>query len=372
MKKSPPSTQRKPGRAKGARYRSEDDRWAAVVEKDARAAGRFFYAVQTSGIYCEPSCPARPALRKNVRFFDTADDAEAAGYRACKRCWPKGPKLAELHAAAVEKACRHIEAADYIPPLHELARAAGMSAFHFNRIFKSITGLTPKAYALNNRGRRALQQMMTSRTVTDAIFGAGFQSSGRFYAEAPQRFGMTPSAFRDGGSGAEIRFAVGECSLGALLVAATTIGVCAIALDDDPAVLVRELQDRFPKAELTGDDDDFAQLLARVIGMVENPGTGADLPLDLQGSIFQERVWQALRKIPLGETITYTELAQRIGSSTAVRAVAGACAANPIAVAVPCHRVVRIGGDLSGYRWGVERKRALLEREARSRVEIKS
>ena len=262
------------------------------------------------------------------------------------------------------QACRLIEEAEEAPSLDALAQAAGMSRFHFHRVFKAVTGVTPKAYARRAARRSACATSWRRRdTVTEAIYGAGFNSSGRFYAASSDLLGMTPSAFRAGGDGAEIRFAVGECSLGSILVAATDKGVCAILLGDDPDALVRDLQDRFPKAPLIGGDARFEQLVATVVGFVEAPAHGLDLPLDVRGTAFQQRVWQALREIPRGATASYAEIAARIGRPKAVRAVAQACAANPLAVAIPCHRVVRTDGALSGYRWGVERKRALLERE---------
>jgi AraC family transcriptional regulator of adaptative response/methylated-DNA-[protein]-cysteine methyltransferase len=345
-------------------YSTEEARWRAVVEHDAAADGVFYYSVRTTGVYCRPSCAARLARRENVRFHASPAEAERAGFRPCKRCRPNGAALAEEHAAAVEKACRLIEEAEEIPSLEALAEAAGMSRFHFHRVFKRVTGLTPRGYAAAARARRVREELRRRGTVTEAIYGAGFNSNGRFYAAAGELLGMTPTKFRAGGDGAAIRFAVGECSLGAILVAATDKGVCAIHLGDDPEALVRQLQDRFPKAELVGGDRDFERLVARVVGFIERPATGLDLPLDLRGTAFQERVWRALRDIPAGTTTTYRQLANRIGMPQAVRAVAGACAANRLAVAIPCHRVVRTDGALSGYRWGVERKRALLQREA--------
>jgi AraC family transcriptional regulator of adaptative response/methylated-DNA-[protein]-cysteine methyltransferase len=269
-------------------------------------------------------------------------------------------------AAAVAKACRLIETSEEMPNLDALAGSAGMSRFHFHRVFRTTTGVTPKAYAAAHRARRVREALPQTSTVTEAIYGAGFNSSGRFYAKSEQVLGMTPTRFRSGGSGAAIRFAVGECSLGSILVAATDKGVCAILLGDKPEALVRELEDRFPRATLIGGDEDFEQWVAKVVGFVEAPALGLDLPLDVRGTAFQQRVWQALRKIPAGATVTYSEVAQRIGAPKAVRAVGQACASNAIAVAIPCHRVVRNDGSLSGYRWGVERKRALLDREARS------
>jgi AraC family transcriptional regulator of adaptative response/methylated-DNA-[protein]-cysteine methyltransferase len=266
----------------------------------------------------------------------------------------------------VATACRLIESAEDLPSLDTLAEAVGMSRFHFHRVFKSVTGVTPKAYGVANRRRRVGDELSRSATVTEAIYASGFNSNGRFYAASSQILGMTPTSFRSGGRGELIHFAVGQCSLGAVLVAATDRGVCAILLDDDPDALVRDLQDRFPHAELVGGDSRFEQLVAQVVGFVEDPAGGLNLPLDVRGTAFQQRVWQALREIPPGDTVSYTDIARRIGAPNAVRAVAQACGANAIAVAIPCHRVMRTDGSLSGYRWGVARKRALLEREAAS------
>ncbi|HWQ37849.1 MAG TPA: bifunctional DNA-binding transcriptional regulator/O6-methylguanine-DNA methyltransferase Ada [Burkholderiales bacterium] len=347
------------------RLSTDSERWAAVRRRDASADGLFYYGVTTTGVYCRPSCAARLPRRENVSFYPTRAQAEQAGLRPCKRCRPDQPALAEQHAAAVTAACRLIQASEEPPRLQALAAAAGMSRFHFHRVFKALTGLTPKAYANAQRAQRARAQLPRSETVTEAIYAAGFNSSGRFYAACAEVLGMTPSRFRAGGAGTCIRFAVGECSLGAILVAATEKGVCAILLGGDPEPLVRDLQARFPRAQLAGGDRDFEQWVARVIGFVEAPRIGLDLPLDVRGTAFQQRVWQALRKIPPGATATYAEIARRVGAPRAARAVARACAANPLAVAIPCHRVVRNDGALAGYRWGVERKRALLERERR-------
>lgn len=355
------ATRRHPGA-----FSSDAERWAAVVGRDRRADGVFYYSVRTTGVYCRPSCAARRARRENVRFHATGADAERAGFRPCKRCRPDGRGLGETRAAVVAKACRLIETAEELPSLDTLAAAAGLSRFHFHRVFKATTGLTPRAYAAAHRARRVRAELAKRGTVTDAIYGAGFNSSGRFYATVPAVLGMTPTHFRAGGGGAAIRFAVGECSLGSILVAATERGVCAILLGDDPDALARELQDRFPKARLIGGDRGFERLVATVVGFVEAPALGLDLPLDVRGTAFQQRVWQALRRVPAGTTTTYTKLAARIGRPTAVRAVARACATNAIAVAIPCHRVVRTDGSLAGYRWGVKRKRLLLEREAAS------
>jgi len=344
----------------------DDPRWPAIIARDTNADGTFYYSVATTGVYCRPSCAARLARPENVRFHTTREDAERAGFRPCKRCRPDQPPLAEQHAAKVAAICRMIEAADTVPNLAELADRAGLSTYHFHRVFKAATGLTPKAYAAAHRAHRVRNALGRGETVTDAIFDAGYNSSGRFYAEADRVLGMKASDFRAGGSETEIRFAIGQCSLGAILVAASVRGVCAILLDDDPNALLRDLQDRFPNAQLIGGDAGFEKLVAKVVGFVEAPRIGLDLPLDVRGTAFQQRVWQALTEIPAGSTVSYAQVAEHIGAPKAVRAVAQACAANALAVAIPCHRVVRNDGALSGYRWGVDRKRVLLEREAKA------
>ena len=341
-----------------------DPRWAAIATRDGSADGTFWYSVRTTGVYCRPSCAARLPRPENVAFHATREHAERAGFRPCRRCRPDAPPLAEQHADTVAAACRRIESAESAPTLASLASAAGMSPHHFHRVFKAVTGLTPRAYAAAHRAQRVRTALDATDTVTAAIYDAGYQSSGRFYEDAAGVLGMTPSDWRAGGANTAIRFAVGQCSLGAILVAASARGICAITLGDDPDALVRDLQDRFPRAELVGGDAAFEGIVAKVVGFVEAPRLGLDLPLDVRGTAFQQRVWQALRTIPVGATASYTEIAQRIGAPQSVRAVASACAANAIAVAIPCHRVVRTDGALSGYRWGVARKRALLDREA--------
>lgn len=341
-----------------------DPRWTAVQARDATADGAFCYAVRTTGVYCRPSCAARTPRPENVEFFATGEEADRAGYRACRRCSPNGPSRAQQHAEAVAALCRQIEQAETPPTLEELAHSANMSAFHLHRVFKSVTGTTPRAYAKACRAARMRAKLDGGATVTDALYAAGYGSSGRFYADAGRTLGMTAGSYRAGGVRQQIRFAVGQCSLGAILVASTALGVCAILIGDDPDALVRDLQDRFPQAELIGGDAEYERVVATVVGFVEAPKVGLDLPLDVRGTAFQMRVWQALQEIPAGATASYTEIARRIGAPAAVRAVAGACAANPLAVAIPCHRVVRSDGGLSGYRWGVERKRLLLAREA--------
>jgi AraC family transcriptional regulator of adaptative response/methylated-DNA-[protein]-cysteine methyltransferase len=346
-----------------AAYTTDDQRWTAVCAREPAADGAFYYSVRSTGVYCRPSCPARTPRRANVAFHASCLDAEAAGFRPCLRCRPTEPPLAERQAEAVARACRLIEASDEAPDLASLAEACGMSRFHFHRIFKAHTGITPKAYASARRAERTKRALAQAPTVTEAVYDAGFNSSGRFYAASQGVLGMTPTRYRAGGIGESIRFAVGACSLGAILVAATAKGICAILIGEDPDRLVRDLQDRFPQAELVGAEPGFERTVAQVVGLVEAPRLGLDLPLDVRGTAFQQRVWEALRRIPPGQTVSYAELAERVGLPAGARAVAGACAANPVAVAIPCHRVVRNDGSISGYRWGVERKRALLERE---------
>lgn len=346
-----------PGRA------TESDYWNAVQTRDHAFDGAFYYSVATTGVYCRPSCPARRAKRENVAFHASCKDAERAGFRPCKRCKPTEPSLQDRYAAKVAAACRLIEEAEEPPTLADLANATRLSTYHFHRVFKAIAGVTPKAYAIAHRQKRVRENLTRSKSVTEAIHEAGFNSSGRFYANSAEVLGMTPTSFRSGGSNAEMRFAVGECSLGSILVAASDKGIAAILMGDDPEALIHDLEDRFPKANLFGGDRGFEDMMAKVIGLIEAPETGLGLPLDVRGTAFQHRVWQALCEIPAGTTATYSEIAGRIGMPKAVRAVAAACAANKIAVAIPCHRVVRNDGSLSGYRWGVERKRKLLERE---------
>lgn len=343
-----------------------DPRWNAVLSRDAGADGQFVYGVRTTGVYCRPSSSARLPRPENVVFFANAAQAEAAGYRPSKRAAADRTGLAEQHAAMVAGACRLIIEAEGLPTLAELAAHAGMSPWHLHRVFKAVTGLTPKGYANAHRADKVRSKLTDSGRITDALYDAGFNSNSRFYEASTGLLGMSPTDYRKGGATLEIRFAVGECFLGSILVAQSTRGVCAILLGDDPNRLVEDLQDQFHSATLIGGDADFERLMAEVVGFIEAPKLGLNLPLDLQGTAFQQRVWQALAQIPPGTTASYAQIAQRIGLPSASRAVALACAANHIAVAIPCHRVVRSDGALSGYRWGVERKRALLIREGRA------
>lgn len=344
-------------------FTTDEDRWRAVVGRDTVADGSFFYSVRTTGVYCRPACPAKLPLRKNVRFHATRRDAERAGFRPCKRCRPTDEHFHQRHSAAVAAACRQIEQAEHEPGLADLAESAGMSRYYFHRLFKAHTGITPKAYAAAQRAKRARRELARGGTVTAAMYAAGYNSNGRFYSSGAKRLGMTPSSYRAGGSGVAMRFAVGDCCLGSVLVAATERGVCAIMLGDDPDQLVRELQDRFGKAKLAAGDGRFEHWIAKIVGFLNTPSIGLDLPLDIKGTAFQERVWQALRAIPPGSTATYAEIAKRVGRPAAARAVGTACGANPLALAIPCHRVVQSDGSLAGYRWGVRRKRELLRRE---------
>jgi AraC family transcriptional regulator of adaptative response/methylated-DNA-[protein]-cysteine methyltransferase len=343
---------------------ADDPRWARVVARDRSADGQFWYSVATTGVYCRPSCPSRTANPKNVQLHHSLEAAKATGFRPCKRCNPDGPSIDGANAAMVARACRLIEQSEEEPSLTALAEGVDRSPSYFHRLFKATTGLTPKAYAAAHRAAKVRQGLESGNSVTEAIYDAGFNSSGRFYEKSTDMLGMTPTQYRSGGANEDIRFAVGQSSLGAILVASSKKGVASILLGNDPDALVRNLQDRFPRANLIGADEKYEALVARVVGFVEAPELGLDLPLDVRGTAFQQRVWQALQEIPVGQTVSYAEVARRIGSPKAVRAVAGACAANNLAVAIPCHRVVRNDGSLSGYAWGVERKRVLLDREA--------
>jgi AraC family transcriptional regulator of adaptative response/methylated-DNA-[protein]-cysteine methyltransferase len=341
-----------------AKFSTDDSRWAAVLRRDRQADGAFVYAVKTTGVYCRPACPARLPNRTNVLFFPTGRDAERAGYRACKRCGQSAG-----HDAVV-RACQMIDEAAEPPSLNELAGAVGLSPFYFHRLFRSVVGVTPKSYADARRIRRFQEGLREGQPVTRAMYEAGFGSSSRCYEGASDSLGMTPSAYRKGGAGQVIRVAVAPCHLGWVLVAATEKGVCGIEFGDTAGALREGLATRFPNAELRSDDPDFAAWVKTVLSLIDAPGNALELPLDIRGTAFQRRVWEALRAIPAGSTATYGEVAVRIGSPAAVRAVANACAANPVAVAIPCHRVVGQDGELRGYRWGLRRKQALLEREA--------
>lgn len=347
---------------------TEDDFWNALVRRDPDADGRFLYSVRTTGVYCRPSCPSRLPRRSNVAFHAGAVEAEAAGFRPCKRCRPAEASAAARHLALIGKACAILRERERTPSLAELASEVGISRFHFHRLFKQITGTTPRDYARASMLDRFARTLDAGEPIAQAAYAAGFGSSSRAYESAATGLGMTPGARRRRGAGEAIRYTVAESTLGPVLVAATARGICSVAFGSDAATLACELRERFPAAAIAEDTGDLRDWAERVVGLIASPGTSAglvaDLPLDLRGTAFQAGVWRALQRIPPGRTASYAEVAAALGRPTAVRAVARACAGNPVALLVPCHRVVRSGGALGGYRWGVERKRALLEAEA--------
>jgi AraC family transcriptional regulator of adaptative response/methylated-DNA-[protein]-cysteine methyltransferase len=346
--------------------RPYDNRLRAVLDRDGSASG-FVYAVATTGIYCRPGCPSRSPKPENVRFFDTPAQAEQAGFRPCKRCRPDDPSHRAIASGRVAAACRSIEQAlaegEAVPSLEALALDAGLSPSHFQRLFKARTGITPKEYARAVRDERVRAALAGGQSVTEAIYAAGFGAPSRFYEHAGQTLGMAPTAYRKGGHGLTIRFASADSFLGTVLAGFTDLGVCAIELGDTRDELVHALRERFPEADLRDAQHELAPLLSEVADFVRSPAQGLDLPLDIRGTAFQQRVWQELARIPAGETRTYTEVARALDAPKAVRAVAAACAANPLAVAVPCHRVLHKSGELAGYRWGLARKKALLDNE---------
>jgi AraC family transcriptional regulator of adaptative response/methylated-DNA-[protein]-cysteine methyltransferase len=344
----------------------KDPRWQKLISKDSFSDGIFYYSVKTTGVYCRPSCGARAPKPENVDFYTSTTEAEKAGFRPCKRCKPDQLSLKKQQTQLITDLCRWIEQGDESPTLENLAKRAQMSPFHLHRVFKEVVGVTPKSYVFAQRKKRIQQELKEKKTknITEAIYEAGYNSNGRFYEESKQLLGMTPKRYRSGGNQIEIRFAIGDCSLGIILVAASSIGICAILLGDDPNQLIQDLQDQFPKALLVGGDNHFEKWVAQVVGFIEDPQLGLNLPLDIRGTAFQQRVWQALRELPFGSTISYSELAKKVGVPKSIRAVAQACASNRLAVAIPCHRVVRHDGHLSGYRWGVERKQQLIQKES--------
>lgn len=341
-------------------------RWTALCARTSGPDADFIYAVTTTGIYCRPGCASRRPHRANVCFYDSTAAARAAGFRPCLRCRPDEPSV-NGPAAAIAQACRTIKDALTPPSLAVLAAQAGLSPFHFQRQFKATVGLTPAGYARAQRAERARAALLSENEVTAAIFDAGFSSSGRFYETSGERLGMTPSAFKRHGRGHTIHYGVGICWLGHVLAAATERGVCAISLGDDPDVLIAQLTERFREAEISDGGEDFQHTLDLVIALIEAPEKPHQLPLDVQGAAFQERVWQALTRIPAGSTASYAQVARDIGAPKAARAVARACASNTVAVAIPCHRVVRSDGAVSGYRWGSQRKTAILKREKQAK-----
>ncbi len=345
------------------RYATPELRWQAFVERDREADGHFIIGVHSTGIFCRPGCPARTPRRENVRFYDSVVDAMRAGLRPCKRCKPQGTSLTEHHIAVVAAACETIETRDEAPVLADLAHDAGMSQWHFHRVFKSVTSLTPGQYVRAHRATRVRQELESAQSVTRAMYDAGFQSPGAFYATTRNAIGMAPTSFRNKGQGERIQVAVRPTSIGYLLIAATDRGICTVTIGDNPETLMEEFAARFANAAISEAGPELDESISAVIDRVEHPSKHVDLPLDLRGTAFQHRVWNALRNIPVGSTATYSDIARQIDAPTSGRAVANACGANPLAVVVPCHRVVRKDGDLGGYRWGLERKRKLLDRE---------
>jgi AraC family transcriptional regulator of adaptative response/methylated-DNA-[protein]-cysteine methyltransferase len=350
-------------RIESSTFGTDDRRWAAVEGREPRADGAFVYAVRTTGVYCRPICRSRRPNRTNVVFFDDPDRAERAGFRACKRCRPEVAGRESGHARLVERACMLLEGSEGIT-LADLAAKLGLSAGYVHRVFKATVGVTPKEFAMSLRLKRLRDGLTGGETVTQGILGAGFGSIARAYDESAEGLGMTPGQYRSGGEGRSIRYATAETSLGRVLVASTDRGICLIELGDTDQELIDLLVERFPKAELAGDDPEFAERVRKVVALIDRPGLSLDLPLDIRGTAFQRQVWEALRAIPIGSTATYAEVARSIGRPSAVRAVASACASNDLAIIIPCHRVIRSDGGLGGYRWGLSRKQALLDGEA--------
>ena len=341
----------------------DEGRWRAVLTRDASFDGQFFFAVKTTRIVCRPSCPARTAKRQNVMFFASLQEAHAAGFRSCKRCKPEGLSQHQTDAMRIEKACSLLAQAEERMTLHQLAQAVDVSPYHFHRLFKSVTGVTPRQYQAELRAGRVRKGLAGASTVTAAVFNAGYSSSGRFYEGARSVLGMRPTTYQRGGQGETIQFAMAKSTLGPLLVAMTKKGICSIEFGDDVSALKGRLASRFPGATLVPADTTAQSRVDDIVAAIESSQGHARLPLDIRGTAFQHRVWKALTQLKRGETVSYADLAKRIGAPTAARAVASACAQNTIAVLVPCHRVVRADGELSGYRWGVGRKAELLKRE---------
>lgn len=340
-----------------------NQKWSMVLARDAKADGRFVYAVKSTGVFCRPTCPSRRPRRENVEFFNSPAQAQQAGYRACRRCTPleRNPQ-----SQKVEAACRYIdENLDVTLSLTAISRHVAISPFHFQRMFKRMLGISPREYQQARRAGKFRQALLGDGSVTEAIYEAGFSSSSRAYESIPAQLGMTPSAFKRGGVGVEIRCTVISTELGKLLVATTPRGVCAVRFGESEAALLRELKRDFGSAEIHRDDEGLAQVATQIKQLLNGPSAPLSIPLDLRGTAFQQMVWKELRRIPAGQTRSYTEIAKTIGRPRAVRAVANACGSNPVAIVVPCHRVVQKNGSLAGYRWGVKRKAALLEKEAK-------
>ncbi|MEA2642607.1 MAG: AraC family transcriptional regulator [Chloroflexota bacterium] len=347
-----------------SRYADDEQRWQAVLDRDSAAEGEFYYAVASTGIYCRPTCPARRPKREHVRFFSAADAAEAAGYRACLRCRPTEISAQQRLVAHVQHL---LDTAESIPTLAELGRSMDVSPFHLQRLFRRATGLSPRDYARSRRREQLKEALHESSSVVEAQYDAGYGSSRALYAAANADLGMSPGVYRRGGSGREVNYVVADCPLGRMLIAATSKGICALYFGDDDEALLHELRVELPKAVLKEDPSAMETYVRAVGEHLQQHRASLDLPLDARGTEFQHRVWTALRSIPAGETRTYSEIAASIGEPAAVRAVAHACATNPISLLVPCHRVVRRDGGLAGYRWGIQRKQALLAGEESTR-----
>lgn len=344
-------------------YSTDEIRWQALCHRDKSADGYFYYGVTTTGVYCRPGCSSRLPKRSNVRFFASCDDAEKAGFRSCKRCNPGADSSESEVEHKIIQACRRIEESESHIKLDELAAGVGLSPHHFHRLFKKMVGVTPKQYSANHTSKRFRESLQTSPSVTDAIYSAGYSSSSSAYDKKQDRLAMQPKTYRNGGQGITIIYSIAECFLGWLIVAATDRGICAIEFADEPESLPAMVQKRFPKAHLEKADSGFETRIQEVVEYINTPGKGFNLPLDIQGTAFQQQVWNVLRQIQAGETLSYTDVAERIERPSAVRAVASAVASNKLGVVIPCHRVISKGGKVSGYRWGVERKKRLLEAE---------
>lgn len=340
-----------------SKYLTDSDRWKAFVDRDKTADGCFYYGVKTTGIFCRPSCSAKLPNRENVEYYLSCQEAQASGYRACQKCRPTGTNITEETEQKIIKACRIIENNNVIPKLGDLAAEVGLSPYHFHRIFKKVVGVTPKQFASNHRSKRLGDCLKSKGSITEAFYEAGYSSSSGVYNKNQDQLSMKPKEFKAGGAGITIHFGVAECILGWVIVAATDRGICSIEFGDNPSLLPQQLQDRFPRATLTKAGPGFTRLIEEAVNFIKSPGDTFNLPLDIQGTAFQQQVWTILRQIKPGETMSYSEVAEKIGNPNAVRAVARACGSNKLAVVIPCHRVISKDGKLRGYRWGVERKK---------------
>jgi AraC family transcriptional regulator, regulatory protein of adaptative response / methylated-DNA-[protein]-cysteine methyltransferase len=344
-------------------YNADERRWYAIVQREQDADGSFFYGVKTTGVFCRPGCPSRLPNRENVEFFSNSREAQSAGYRPCMRCNPSSNSKNEEKEQIIIQACRSIVQSNGPLKLRDLAEGAGISPYHFHRLFKKIVGITPKQYASSHQADRFRECLKSSRSITDAIYCAGFSSSSGAYSKKRDHLAMKPGDYRAGGAGIIIHYGLAQCNFGWLIVAITDRGICAVEFGDDPAVLPQQVQSRFPKAHLEQAGSGFVDLIRDVVEFVNAPQESFNLPLDIRGTAFQQKVWSVLRHIKPGQTLSYTDVAENIGKPTAVRAVATACASNKLAVVIPCHRVISKDGTISSYRWGIERKKRLLESE---------